>query len=89
MILKWRFARHADVLSGYDTVIFSGNCLDALHHVRSDAQKIYYCHTPPRYLFDFRDAYLSRESPVSYDLSSSGYSIVMPRNIGLISHDLI
>ena len=47
------------MLSSYDIVIFSGNCLDAIRHVRADAQKIYYCHTPPRYLFDFRDAYLA------------------------------
>ncbi len=48
------------MLSEYDTVIFSGNCLDALRHVRKDAKKIYYCHTPPRYLFDFQDQYLSK-----------------------------
>ena len=60
MLLKWRFMRAAKMLREYDIVIFSGNCLDALRHVRPDAQKIYYCHTPPRYLFDFRDAYLAR-----------------------------
>lgn len=59
MLLKWRFMRGAKMLSSYDIVIFSGNCLDAIRHVRADAQKIYYCHTPPRYLFDFRDAYLA------------------------------
>lgn len=40
-------------------MIFSGNCLDALVHVRKDAKKVYYCHTPPRYLFDFRESYLA------------------------------
>jgi glycosyltransferase involved in cell wall biosynthesis len=60
MMLKWRFIRHANILSEYDIVIFSGNCLDAIKHVRKDAKKIYYCHTPPRYLFDFRDQYLAR-----------------------------
>lgn len=48
------------MLSEYDIVIFSGNCLDALVHVKKEAKKVYYCHTPPRYLFDFRDAYLAR-----------------------------
>ncbi len=60
MILKWRFMREAKMLSLYDIVIFSGNCLDALVHVKKEAKKVYYCHTPPRYLFDFRDAYLAR-----------------------------
>lgn len=52
--------REAKMLSLYDIVIFSGNCLDALVHVKKEAKKVYYCHTPPRYLFDFRDAYLAR-----------------------------
>lgn len=59
MILKWRFFWNAHILSEYDIVIFSGDCLGALRHVRSDAQKIYYCHTPPRYLYDFREKYLA------------------------------
>jgi len=48
------------MLADYDVVIFSGNCLDALRHVRPDAKVIYYCHTPPRYLFDFRERYMAR-----------------------------
>lgn len=60
MLLKWRFTKKAKMLSEYDIVIFSGNCLDALVHVKKEAKKVYYCHTPPRYLFDFRDAYLAR-----------------------------
>ncbi len=58
MFLKWRFFWKARILREYDTVIFSGDCLGALEHVRKDAEKIYYCHTPPRYLYDMRERYL-------------------------------
>jgi glycosyltransferase involved in cell wall biosynthesis len=58
--LLWRFFFKAKVLSEYDIVIFSGNCLDAIRHVRSDAKVYYYCHTPPRYIFDFRERYFGK-----------------------------
>lgn len=58
MVLKWRFFSQAHILSEYDIVVFSGDCLGAIRHVSNDAKKIYYCHTPPRYLYDFRDKYL-------------------------------
>ena len=59
MILKWRFFWSARILREYDIIIFSGDCLGALRHVRTDAQVYYYCHTPPRYLYDFRTTYLA------------------------------
>jgi glycosyltransferase involved in cell wall biosynthesis len=58
MILKWRFFWKARILREYDIVIFSWDCLGAMRHVRPDAEKVYYCHTPPRYLYDFREKYL-------------------------------
>ena len=48
------------MLEGYDTVVFSGNCLGAVQNVGKNTKKIYYCHTPPRYIFDLRDAYLDK-----------------------------
>ncbi len=59
IVLKWRFFWNARILSEYDTVIFSGDCLGASRHVHTNAKKIYYCHTPPRYLYDFRTRYLA------------------------------
>ncbi len=59
LILKWRFFWNARILREYDIVIFSGDCLGALRHVRNDAKKVYYCHTPPRYLYDMREKYLA------------------------------
>lgn len=59
LILKWRFFWNARSLREYDIVIFSGDCLGALRHIRYDAKKVYYCHTPPRYLYDMREKYLA------------------------------
>ena len=55
--LKLAFLRRTKFLADYDTVIFSGDCLAAVRNVRPDAKKIFYCHTPPRYIFDKREWY--------------------------------
>ena len=55
--LRHRVRWGASRIRGYDAVIFSGDCLDAVRHVRPGALAAYYCHTPPRYLFDQADAY--------------------------------
>lgn len=59
-VLKYRFLHKTSFLSGYDIVIFSGNCLDAVVGLLAQTKKIYYCHTPPRYIFDLRDQYLKK-----------------------------
>jgi glycosyltransferase involved in cell wall biosynthesis len=59
-VLRYRFVHQTAFLNEYDIVIFSGNCLEAVSNCRVDAQKIYYCHTPPRYIFDLRADYLKR-----------------------------
>jgi hypothetical protein len=59
-VLKYRFFCKTKFLNEYDIVIFSGNCLDAARNTRKTTKKIYYCHTPPRYIFDFRERYMSR-----------------------------
>lgn len=51
------------MLADYDAVILSGNCLDVLARIETLDKKpkiFYYCHTPPRFLFDFRELYLSK-----------------------------
>lgn len=55
--LKAAFLFRTHFLRQYDTVIFSGDCLAARRHVQKGAKKIFYCHTPPRYIFDKRDWY--------------------------------
>lgn len=59
-ILKYRFIEKTRFLSEYDIVILSGNCLDAVKNIPKTTKKIYYCHTPPRYIFDFRKRYMMR-----------------------------
>ena len=62
LILKNRFRKATKMLENYEIIILSGNCLDVLENfTKKPNQKIfYYCHTPPRYLFDFREMYLNK-----------------------------
>jgi glycosyltransferase involved in cell wall biosynthesis len=59
-VLRWRFLHRTEFLAEYDTVILSGNCLEAAEKLPRKIRKIYYCHTPPRYIFDLRAQYLAR-----------------------------
>ena len=55
--LRRRTRWGAKRLREYDAVLFSGDCLDAARHLRPEAKAAYYCHTPPRHLFDQAAAY--------------------------------
>jgi glycosyltransferase involved in cell wall biosynthesis len=70
-VLKYRFIQKTKFLSEYDIVIFSGNCLDAIRNIPKTTKKIYYCHTPPRYIFDFRDRYMSRFPRWLHDIADT------------------
>lgn len=58
MVLQRRFKNTKKILEKYDIIILSGNCLDILPNIAKNTKILYYCHTPPRYLFDFRERYL-------------------------------
>lgn len=58
--LKWSFLFNTKFLRDYDTVIFSWDSLSAIRNCNKSAKKIYYCHTPPRYLYDLRESYLEK-----------------------------
>lgn len=58
--LKFAFLFNTRFLRDYDKVIFSGDCISAIRNCREDAKKIYYCHTPPRYIYDLHDLYLQK-----------------------------
>ncbi len=58
--LKWAFLTKTKFLEEYDTVIFSGDCLSAVKNCKKETKKIYYCHTPPRYLYDLKYLYLQK-----------------------------
>lgn len=57
------FRRRGQFLADYDTVIFSGvYAPEGVHH-RPNGRNIYYCHTPPRFVYDLRDHYLDLARP--------------------------
>ena len=59
-------------LQNYQTVVFSGfYAPEAVRH-RSGMRNLYYCHTPPRFAYDFKDWFLSQapatQRPLMYAL---------------------
>ena len=52
------FERKTDFLKDYDSLIFSGSVAPLAIKNSGTAKNIYYCHTPPRFLYDLRDYYL-------------------------------
>ncbi len=53
------FQRKTLFLKDYDTVIYSGFYSPLAIRNHWHGQNIYYCHTPPRFIYDQRDFYLS------------------------------
>lgn len=61
LTLGHAFRRYGSRLGGYDNRIYSGICAPlAVMSAPPGGKNIYYCHTPPRFLFDKRDHYRSR-----------------------------
>lgn len=58
--LKWNFLFSTKFISQYETVIFSGDCISAVRNCSQNTKKIYYCHTPPRYIYDLHELYLKK-----------------------------
>lgn len=58
--LKFSFLFKTGFLKKYDTVIFSGDCISAVKNCNPQSKKIFYCHTPPRYLYDLRHLYVKK-----------------------------
>ncbi len=58
--LKWAFLFQTKFLADYDVVLFSGDCISAVRNCKKTTKKIYYCHTPPRYLYDLYDLYINK-----------------------------
>ena len=58
--LKFSFLFKTKFLKEYDTVIFSWDCITAVRNCNNNTKKIYYCHTPPRYLYDLKELYLRK-----------------------------
>lgn len=58
--LKWAFLFKTNFLKNYDTVIFSGDSISSIRNCKKNTKKIYYCHTPPRYIYDLHNIYLQK-----------------------------
>lgn len=51
------FRRNAALLRGYDWVLFSGSSAPFAAFQSIPARTYYYCHTPPRFVYDLREYY--------------------------------
>lgn len=58
--LKRWFLFKTKFLKEYETVIFSWDSISAVRNCKPWTKKIYYCHTPPRYLYDLHELYLKK-----------------------------
>jgi len=58
--LKYAFLFNTFFLKQYDTIIFSWDSISAVRNCKNNSKKIYYCHTPPRYLYDLKWQYLMK-----------------------------
>jgi len=58
--LKLSFLFSTRFISQYETVIFSGDSISAVRNCNKKTKKIYYCHTPPRYLYDLHNIYVKK-----------------------------
>lgn len=53
------FRRKTDFLASYDAVVYSGSYAPLASCNSKKGRNIYYCHTPPRFLYDQHDFFLS------------------------------
>lgn len=58
--LKWSFLFQTSFLKEYEVVIFSGDSISAVRNCKKDTKKVYYCHTPPRYIYDLHELYYAK-----------------------------
>lgn len=58
--LKYAFMFKTKFLKEYDNVIFSWDSISWVRNCKKNQKKIYYCHTPPRYLYDLHNSYLKK-----------------------------
>jgi glycosyltransferase involved in cell wall biosynthesis len=58
--LKVAFLFNTNFLKNYETIIFSWDSISAVRNCSKNSKKVYYCHTPPRYIYDLHDSYLKK-----------------------------
>lgn len=71
--------RGARVAASYQTRIFSGSYAPLANRGIGYGRSIYYCHTPPRFLYDLRDHYQTRFPPWQRPLLAALRHWLQPR----------
>ena len=57
------FSRKTQFLNAYQIAIFSGSYSVCAAKNHSSGKNIYYCHTPPRYMYDQKDTFMVQAGP--------------------------
>ena len=73
------FEHKTRFLKDYETLIFSGSVAPlAIKHSRAE-KNIYYCHTPPRFVYDLKDYYLDTATRLQRPALQALISYLQPR----------
>ncbi len=78
-MLARAFSSGTDFLAGYDEAVYSGFYAPLAVHQQGRGKKIYYCHTPPRFIYDQKDFYLRSIPAVARPLLRAFNSFFQPR----------
>lgn len=63
LVRTWRsFIQRGGLVTEYPWALFSGVCAPAAIRHRRHGANIYYCHTPPRFVYDLKEYYLAQLS---------------------------
>jgi glycosyltransferase involved in cell wall biosynthesis len=60
LCMLFAFRHQTGYLSNYETVIYSGSYAPVAVWNHAGGKNIYYCHTPPRFVYDLKDFYLQQ-----------------------------
>ena len=73
------FEHKTQFLKDYETLIFSGSVAPlAIKHSRA-LRNIYYCHTPPRFVYDLKDYYLDAATRIQRPVLKALIAYLQPR----------
>lgn len=73
------FEYKSQFLKGYETLIFSGSVAPLAVKHSSAGKNIYYCHTPPRFIYDLRDYYLDTATRLQRPVLKALIAYLQPR----------
>lgn len=76
----WAFVRQgASHVVAYDWAVFSGSMAPLAVHQRCGRRNLYYCHTPPRFVYDLNTYYLQRMPTLLRPLLQAFVRYLRPR----------